>query len=64
MNRIMKNLQMHRPNPQKPSIVKRNGVWLARVDHPTEGHLVDGSLNLPDAYAKAVNYANKVGDAA
>lgn len=58
------NLQCNRPNPAKPSVVKRNGIWLARVDHPTEGHLVDGAYDLPEAFAKAVNYAAMVTQAA
>lgn len=56
----MSSLQTDRPNPAKPSVVKRNGVWLARVVHPTEGIQVDGALTLPDAFSKAVNYANKI----
>lgn len=63
MSTFGNNLQLNRPNPQKPSIVKRHGVWLARVQHPTEGFKVNGALDLPDAYAKAVNYANDVAKA-
>lgn len=58
------NLQCNRDNPAKPSIVKRNGIWLARVDHPTEGHLVDGAYDLPTAFAKAINYAAMVSNVA
>lgn len=49
----MSNLQQNRPNPHKPSIVKRHGIWLARVEHPRDGHLVAGAFTLPDAYALA-----------
>lgn len=54
------SLQMNRPNPAKPSIVKRHGVWLARVQHPVDGFIVDGALTLPEAYAKAINYAHNI----
>ena len=58
------NLQCNRPNPQKPSVVKRNGIWLARVDHPQEGHLVAGAFTLPDAYTLAERLAAQIGTAA
>ncbi|MFI2563048.1 hypothetical protein [Paenarthrobacter sp. NPDC018779] len=53
----MSNLQIHRTNPLKPTVVKRHGVWCARAYDPSGNFQIKGELSLSEAYSVALNFA-------
>ena len=54
----MSNYQCERPNPLKPSVVKREGYWLTRCYSEDGRYVSDGSTTLQGAFAKALDWAS------